>query len=442
LLERGAGVRDVLIDLGEVPSGEPEAALPRPPLPYRWILGLVTLALVVVLGGGGPPPEPPPEPVVLPLTLTDGFRLDEDRLYVIGGADPIGPAVRNHTIRAYDLPGMNLLDTYRVRVAGDIQRISDAGDGLLVISYSDVQSGAPGTAVMRPDDETPVWDRPVGMYGMAPDRSVLLSFDGPEAQRPAWYGMDPRTGAVRWSMTPAESGLVAMPVETFWSGFPERIYTLHADGLLEARSARTGAVTATARLAGPIGEDTELWAAGGLLLVGRGAGETTAYDQDTLAEKWRRPGPVMPDDGYPQDCRPTICIAKFGGGGFSAIDPATGRLLWRVEGYDASAVIDGHVIVAQSSQAEPVLALLDPVTGAVVSRISGWASGGRGPAPGTAWVYRLDQPGYHLRYGVLDLSDGKVRLLGRSERIAGACQFSTTVLVCRRLDSSVAVWRL
>ncbi|GIE27135.1 hypothetical protein Ait01nite_001800 [Actinoplanes italicus] len=435
-------MRDVQIDLGEVPSGESGTALPRAPVPYRWILGPLTLLLVVMLGGGGPPPQPPPAPFVLPLTLGDGIRLDENRLYVVEQADPVGTVVRHHTIRAYDLPGMELLDTYRVEVTGDIQRIADVGDGLLMVGFSDVQNGDPGTSVMRPDDETPVWTRPVDLYGIAPDRSVLLAYEGPGANQPVWRGMDPRTGAVLWSMEPSEVLQVTMPVESFWSGFPERIYALRADGRLEVRSARTGVVTATTRPAGPLRDDTAIWAAGGLVLVGRGTEETTAYDQETLAEKWRRPGPVMPEDGFPQDCRPTICIATYGGGGFSAVDPATGRLLWRADGYDAGEVIDGHVVVSQSSQAEPALALLDPRSGTVVTRIPGWVSGGPGPAPGTAWVYRLNQPGYQLAYGVLDLGDGKVRLLGRAERIAGGCQFNTAVLVCRRLDSSIAVWRL
>jgi outer membrane protein assembly factor BamB len=441
LLERGAGVRDVLIDLGEVPGGEPEPALPRGPLPYRWILGILTVVLTVVLGGGGPPPEPPPEPVVVPLTINDGIRLDGDRLYVIEQADPIGSVVRDHTIRAYGLPGVNLLNTYRVKVRGDIHQISDIGDGLLMVSYSDVQSGAPGTMVTRPGEEAPVWERPVAFYGLSPDRSLFLGYEGPGGRRSVWYGFDPRTGAVRWSMEPPVSSLLAVPLETSWSGFSERLYLLRTDGLLEALSTRTGAVTRSVRLAAPVRDHTVFWASGGLLLVGRGPDETTAYDQETLAEKWRRPGSVMPDDGYPQDCRPTICIARYGGG-LQAVDPATGQRLWSAGRYDASEVIDGNVLVAQSSQAEPVLAVLDPVTGAVAARITGWVSGGPGPEPGTAWVYRLDQPGYHLQFGVLDLGDRKVRVLGRAERIAGNCQFTTTVLVCRRLDSSIAVWRL
>ncbi|MEU4621452.1 PQQ-binding-like beta-propeller repeat protein [Actinoplanes sp. NPDC023801] len=440
-------MRDVLIDLGEVPSGEPEPASPRAPFPYRWILGPLTLVLAVLLGGGGPWPQPPPEPVVLPLTLNDGIRIDNDRLYVIGPADPLGRVVRDHLVRVYELPGLILLNTYRVTVPGDIHLLSDLGDGLLLISYSDVQTGAPGTAVMRPGD-APVWDRPVSLYGVAPDRGVLLVHEGHEDAvegrpgRSVWHGLDPRTGAVRWSVEQPERGQVAMPVETFWSGFPERIYTMRGDGLIEARSTSTGAVITSARLTGPPRDDTELWAIGGLLMVGQGTTETVAYDQVTLAERWRRPGPVVPEEGYPHDCRPTICIASYGGGGFSAVDPADGRRLWHVDGYDSSEVIDGHVLVASASQAEPVLALLDPVTGRVVTRITGWVSGGSGPAPGTAWVHHVAQPGYHLRYGVLDLTDGRVRLLGRAERIAGGCQFGTTVLVCRRLDSSVAVWRL
>ncbi|MBW6436204.1 hypothetical protein KZ829_20910 [Actinoplanes hulinensis] len=135
-------MRDRVIDLGEVPAGAPdEAGLPRAPLPYRWILGPLAVILLVALGGAVPPAAPPPPPQVIPLTLRDAIRVDGDRLYLIGPGEPIGSAVRTHTIRAFALPGMTLSGTWTATIAGDISFLTDAGDGILLIA-STTQGGA------------------------------------------------------------------------------------------------------------------------------------------------------------------------------------------------------------------------------------------------------------------------------------------------------------
>ncbi|HWS32622.1 MAG TPA: hypothetical protein VN408_07750, partial [Actinoplanes sp.] len=80
-------MREAVIDLGEVPSGEPggpEPVRPRGSLPYRWVLGPLAVILTVALGGAGAPPAPPPEPLTLPITLRDSIRVSAGRLHVIG----------------------------------------------------------------------------------------------------------------------------------------------------------------------------------------------------------------------------------------------------------------------------------------------------------------------------------------------------------------------
>ncbi|MDI6103268.1 PQQ-binding-like beta-propeller repeat protein [Actinoplanes sp. NEAU-A12] len=439
-------MRDALIDLGEVPADGPEEpSLPTAPVPYRWILGLLAVILLAVLGGAGPPPPPPPAPVVLPLALGESVHVVGDRLYVIGLSDPFGTVARTHTIRSYDLPGMNLLGTYTVPVTGDIFTVNDGGDGTLVVSYNDYEFGTPGTVAVRAGGGQPVWKRAVTVYGRSPDGGLLLASEEPEVRteesRSVWHALDPRTGAVRWSVEQPENGQLAVESGYFWEGYPQFLYTLHGDGRLEARDGLTGAITATGRHRQPVGPGTSFQVAAGLLLIGRDTGEIVAYDERTLTERWRRDDPVLPEEGYQLDCGPVICAVAMQDG-LVGIDPATGREIWRADPYDTSEVIGDRVLVSHSQEAEPVLDVLDPGTGRIVARIGAWVSGGPGPAPGTAYVHRIRRSDGSVRYGVLDLGTGRVRVTGAADRIAGDCQFGKGVLLCRRLDSSLAVWRL
>ncbi|WP_433791643.1 PQQ-binding-like beta-propeller repeat protein [Actinoplanes sp. CA-252034] len=440
-------MRDALIDLGEVPSGgpgEPEAALPRPPWPYRWILGPLTVLLAVLLGGGGPPPQPPPGPVVLPITLGDGIRVGDARLYVIGQAQPIGTVIRTYVIQAYDLPEVTPADSYRVTVSGDVYSVADAGNGVLLISYNDNEWAVPGLMAVRPGDGEPIWRRPAALFGLSGDRGTALIQEETAPTRPdnriVWRAVDPRTGSARWSIEQPVDGQMAITPFS-GTGLPARLSVVHGDGRVEVHDVLTGAVDGGFRLPRPLGEDSVVWVAGGLLIVGYGADETIAYDERTLAERWRHDGRMMPANGYAQSCEPMVCVAEIQEG-FTGYDPATGRRLWQAEGYDSSEVIGDHVLIAHASQTEPALAVLDPSTGRTDAVPGSWTSGGPGPSPGTAYVYRLQQVGYELRYGVLDLATGRVRVLGHAERIAGDCQFTAGVLICRRLDSSIAIWRL
>ncbi|BEL11973.1 hypothetical protein Q0Z83_101640 [Actinoplanes sichuanensis] len=433
-------MRDALIDLGEVPSGEPESALPRPPLPaYRWILGLLTVVLAALLGGAGPPP-PSTDPVFLPINLGDRIQVAGDRLYVAGLVGPIGTVMRTYAIRAYQLPEVTPLGEFQATVPGDIFTFSAIGDDLLLVAFNDVQSSDSGLMAVRVGGGEPLWRRTASLYGLDQQSGLTLIQENVTSDRSVWRALDARTGAVHWSLEQPGSDQVTMSTGSYWAGYPARLFSVRDDGLIEVRDGRTGTLTATARLPRPPGPDFVAWATAGLLVAGYGTEETIAYDELTMAERWRRSGEVLPDAGFPQDCGPMICLAGFPSG-LSVVDPATGREVAHSDGFDTAEVIGDRVLVAQASQTQPELAVLDPRTGRTA--IAGpWASGGPGPKPGTAWIYRHQAVGYALRYGILDLATGRVWLRGRAERIAGDCRFSTDALVCRRLDSSIAIWRL
>lgn len=419
--------------------------MPRPPLPYRWILGLLTAVLVVLLGGGGPPPQPPPAPVVLPIDLSDQIQTDRDRLYVVGQPEPFGTVVRTYVIQAYQLPELTPLASYQVTVTGDVYTVAGIGDDVLLVGYNDTQSAVPGLMAVRSGAAEPIWKRQASIYGLTADRSQLLvqeeTVPGRAEGHSVWRALDPRTGVVRWSVEQPAGGQVTMSSGYSWSGYPARFFTVDGDGLVAAHDGLTGTVVTSTRLPRPPGEDFVAWSIGGLLVAAYGEDETIAYDDQTLTERWRRDDVVLPEGGYPADCGPMICLIGFING-LSIVDPATGQGRWHTDGYDATEVIGDRVLVAHTSQTDPALAVVDPRTGGIVEVDGQWSSGGRGPEPGTAWVYRHQAVGYALRYGILRLSDGKVRILGQAERIAGDCQFTAAAMVCRRLDSSIAVWRL
>ncbi|MBO3736050.1 PQQ-binding-like beta-propeller repeat protein [Actinoplanes flavus] len=436
-------MRDRVIDLGEVPAGAPEEpVLPRAPLPYRWILGPLAAILLIALGGAVPPAAPPPPPQVIPLTLRDAIRVQGDRLYLIGPGEPIGGEVRTHTIRAFALPGMTLSGTWTATIAGDISSLIDAGDGILLISSSTQNgAGAIGLTAVRAGSAEPLWRRAAGMFGLSDDRSTVLVYDDIiDPDLAPLHGLDPGTGKPRWTMPPPpRPGGWALRTGYFYTGFPGLVYLLWPDGRLEARETRDGRTTASTRTSLPVDSDTMVRVAGGLLMITRG-GDSIAYDDTTLAERWRG-GPLVGPDGYLVDCRPMICAVQ-GQDGLAGIDPATGRQVWRQDGWDRHEPLGDHVLLGAASRGDPELSVLDSRTGRITVRAGAWINGGPGPRPGTAYVHRILSIDNTMRYGVLDLATGKVRLLGGARWIAGDCRFGSGALICRRLDASAAVWRL
>ncbi|MBW6436203.1 hypothetical protein KZ829_20905 [Actinoplanes hulinensis] len=279
------------------------------------------------------------------------------------------------------------------------------------------------------------------MFGLSGDRSTALVYDDTiDPDLAPLHGLDPRTGKPRWTMSPPPSpGGWVLQTGYFYTGFPGLIYTSWPDGRLEARETHTGRITASTRTSLPVDRDTMLRVAGGLLIVTHGA-DTVAYDDTTLAERWRG-GPLVSPDGYLLDCRPVICAVRWENG-LAGIDPATGREVWRQDGWDLSEALGDHVLLSAASRGDPELSVLDSRTGRITARAGAWINGGPGPRPDTAYVHRILSIDNTMRYGVLDLATGKVRLLGGAAWIAGDCRFGSGALICRRLDASAAVWRL
>ncbi|SDT78092.1 outer membrane protein assembly factor BamB family protein [Actinoplanes derwentensis] len=444
-------MREAVIELGEVPSagsGEPDPVRPRGSLPYRWVVAPLAVALTVALGGAGPPPRPPPEPLTLSVTLSDSVRVAGGRVHVIGPGEkaegrPRSRRLMRYPIRSYRLPDLAPLDTWTTVVDGDISYVGDGLGDILLYSYQGNFAGGNAVAAVRPGSAEPVWERHAFLYGVSADRGTVLAFEDTTEDpfQQDWVGLDSRTGAIRWQVRHPTGGHLTLRGAGDLAAYPSRIYTLRPDGLIEAWDTADGTLAGSLRTTVAVDHDTRFWSAGGLLLVGHPRTGTIAYGDGDLGERWRLGAPGLEENTFPYACGVVICLTGRPGG-LAAIDPASGRELWRSDFWEFTQPVGDRLLVGSSDLTEPELSVLDPVTGRVVAEAGSWSSGGPGPEPGTAWVYRIQTPGYRLRYGILDLATGTVRTLGSAERIAGDCVFASGALICRRLDSSVGVWRL
>ncbi|KHD73042.1 hypothetical protein MB27_27060 [Actinoplanes utahensis] len=437
-----------MIDLGEMAAGGPgaeEPALPRAPLPYRWILGLLTVVLVAVLGGAAPPAPPPEPPVTLPLALRDGMWLIKDRLYLFGFADVAAGVPRDYTIRAHALPGAAPLGEYSVTLPGEMYSVTDGGDGLLLIGYQVNESGTTGVMAVRPGSGPPVWKREAMLFGAGADDSQALVFSDVAVpgrpNRRAWQGIDKRTGTTRWSVEIPVGGQFTVSNEFLWAGVPDLLYLLRPDGRLEVLDGTTGRITTATRVPAPVMDgQTYLMVASGVATV-TGGGRTVAFDARTLAPRWETPEPVTSQENFPVSCPAVLCFLHQGNG-LSGLDAATGRVLWQQQGWDVVQPLGSRLLVSASGRPEAGLAVLDPATGRVTARVGAWTFGGPGPEPDSAYVYRHQPVDGTLFYGVLDVTTGRTEVLGSAERVTGDCQFGPITMVCRRLDGLVSLWRL
>jgi len=71
-----------------------------------------------------------------------------------------------------------------------------------------------------------------------------------------------------------------------------------------------------------------------------------------------------------------------------------------------------------------------------------WWTAGAVRADGTVVGLRQRIGEDVVYYGLLDPARLAVRVLGTATAVSGDCQPTTDVLVCRRIDASVAIWPL
>jgi hypothetical protein len=107
--------------------------------------------------------------------------------------------------------------------------------------------------------------------------------------------------------------------------------------------------------------------------------------------------------------------------------------------YLLAAEIDGD---GDGADADPKLSVLDPATGGVRGDFGAWRTVGVPRPDGTVIGLRAETTLDVVWYARLDPADHGARMLGSAEQVSGDCQTTPAVLVCRRVDASVGIWRL
>ena len=422
-----------LIDLGEVSSREPSAAAESGrPAPVRGLLAALSLVLVALLAGGVPQPRLP-TPIVVPARLGDAMFLSGDRMFLVSRTTVVGSEVRQRVVSTYALPSVRLLGRTTVTVSGAVNQVLLAGDTMLV-SYQVDASGTWAVVAAAAGTGRTLWRRTARLVGVSPaDGLVLIATDHHE------MAADLTTGRLRWTLTRPANGFVA---ESGGDGsYPAWLAVLTDAGVLQTRDTRTGAVLAQRSGVLPPGRTTgALWTAGDLVMVDDGRG-VAAYRLPGLAPVWR--GTIDLSRSWMQNaCGPLLCAFHYQRG-MTALDPATGRELWRSDLWAYAEPVGGYLMATRADRTvdEPGLWILDPRTGRKLGDFGRWDY--LGPAGDGRFYGKVDVRGeYRVHYGVLDPATLRVRLLGTADEVSNSCQTAAGLLVCRLIDASVALWPL
>jgi hypothetical protein len=432
-------VSHIVIDLGEVPehrAAPDEIPATRPPVPYRALLGALSIVLVALLAGATAR-RAPEAPTIIPARLGDTTYLSGDLLFVVGtGGVDTGSAVQERVISTYRLPETRLLTRTTVAIAGSVVGVEQAA-GMLVVGYQLDASGAQEVVAQAVGTgaDGPRWRRSARLVGAsAGDGVALLSAEnGDEA-------VDLRTGALRWQVARPVDGFVA---ETgVGAGYPNWLVVLTGSGRLETWDAHTGRRLAAVTMAGRADPITGMiWPVSDLLLVATGNSGYDGFRLPGMRKLWHTP--VDLSQSWTQsDCGQVICTFRQQRG-MTVLDPATGRLLWDSDRWAYAEPLGPYLLATSGDQdsAGPALWVLDPHTGRVLGDFGAWQ--GLGVAPDGKIYGKRDVTGaYQVYYGLLDPASHSVEPLGLAERVSGGCETGAGVMTCRLIDASVAVWRL
>ncbi|MGK5678535.1 hypothetical protein [Actinoplanes sp. URMC 104] len=422
-----------VIELGEMPR---EAAAPVEEdrlVPRRALLTLLSLALVALLTAGAPVPAVR-APTVVPARLGDTMFLGADRMLLVTGSKTLVAQVSRRVVSTYALPDARLLSRTTVAVSGGINQVLLAGD-TVVVSYQVDASGTWAAVAVAEGTDRARWRRTAQLIAVSlPDDLVLLGTDD------AVLGVDLRTGDTRWRLPRPAEGYIA---ETGWEGeFPRWLVLLTGSGRLEAHDPRTGALLAARTLVPRAGRAHGLiWPVDNLVMADIGGPGFAAYRLPDLAPLWRTDADLS-QSWMQAGCGRLICTFRHQRG-VTAIDPATGRELWRSDLWAYAEGVGNYLLATRAERGldEPGLWVLDPATGKPRGDFGRWEY--LAPAGDGRFYAKLDVRGeYLVHYGLLDPETLSVRVLGTAADVSNSCQATAGLLICRLIDASVALWPL
>ncbi|GAA2543617.1 hypothetical protein GCM10010435_09810 [Winogradskya consettensis] len=414
---------DALIDLGTVrePPTDKRLRLPR----ATFVVAVVALAGLL---GGAAPSFGEPAVTNVPARLGDSTFIDRSlpRLYAV---DPSEQQYR--WVSTYGLPGGELITRTRMVASGTVQSVATAGE-LLLVSYRENDSQVVSTVATRLGAQTESWRVPAQVFSFSAAAGTALT----RAEDGTWSGLDLATGQRRWTVAEPPQGF------TFLAG-EYRLIQATTDGKVKIIDTADGTVVTSANL-----PDTQSWPSLGIslmpvgdLLLAGGPDSVTAYAMRDLTQRWTAAFDLQQRFVLP-DCAGGLCVVGFEGG-LEVHNAATGAPRWRQPGWATVTPAGSALIVSGNDgsgayNATYPLAILDGATGKRLADFGRWRLTGAIRADGTAIVTHLT--GDVLNIGLLEPASRALRVLGAAGGISGDCDATADVLICRRVDASIAIW--
>ncbi|MET7375607.1 PQQ-binding-like beta-propeller repeat protein [Micromonospora arida] len=305
----------VLIELGDDRGAPLEERRPPPQVSRRWRVAAL-VAACVLLGGAAPAARLTPQ--LGPAVPARATVLGAGPLLLVVDPEPNPP-----TLSAYDSAAPDGPPRWRVTVPPAAGWSAEVAGDLLLLVERDQALGARVTTARSLRTGQPVWRRPERVYA-AGNEAVAVSevrsaSDPGRRVEGTVHGVDPATGATRWS--------VPLPSTAVLRALPGRVLLVQDDGSARLLDARDGAEHGRGQLPpADYGPDNPQVVGAHLVLrhPSGGAMALTGYDLPGLARRWQVP--VQPGELILRPCQGLICGQDEQGRW--AIDPGTGVRVW------------------------------------------------------------------------------------------------------------------
>jgi PQQ-like domain len=404
-----------------------------PPRPV--LVVLVALATLAVLAAGVPPRRG------MRLVLSAGgqpaaaFELSDGALFTASfGNNPNSES----GVRRWDLTTGAL--SWAVALPQNVQNLVYDGTSRVLMARSGAE---PKVAFLDGDTGEALWheESPNTIVWTLVGGQALIATDVSDTVRQLRLA-DARTGRTIWSRSVDPNGYFGTDVDRT-GVVPARVIAVDKAGHATVLSYADGRVLAqgdlgvdlSAQFDNAAGVDyTGASEVGDTLYISRrsnGVTSLSAWQVDTMIRRWQTTGGPA---GSAVDCGSVVCMIEDQG--VSAIDPATGRTLWRVPGYGLTYRYDARSLVAYGPGDPPQAVLLDPRTGRIQQRLGGSINldgvvlRGDTVRAGRTWV---EMPG----------PDGALHVAGGMDTAAPyGCDHRGAYLACPTTAGPTQVWQL
>ncbi|MFI5842341.1 PQQ-binding-like beta-propeller repeat protein [Catenuloplanes sp. NPDC051500] len=432
----------VSIDLGVISDEQPAPPSSRPgPGIWRTVASAAALLLAGgLLGASGAPVHERPVEARVPMGPHDALFVAGDTLYVVGPeADSYTTLPR--TITAFTVPGGERQWQHPLDTSAPVMWLTAAGDVLLA------------TTGARPDDQKvvaldsrtakPLWERAGASPQLIDDDSVLFVAEpGVDSAPVVWERVRTSTGERLWrrEFPPATS---SQPMNVWDTGDQRMLATLPG-GRTEIWDTATNRMLSTADLS--LETPLSVFETVGLASDATATGTTLiGYSMPDLRKTWTREfGSIV--DIVGRCGAGLVCLRTGEPAVVSALDPATGDVLWENRTYEYFEQW-GPVLLTDgrwSPDQRDGLAAVDPRTGQTLRDFGPWTLARYEPEPDPAYtvVTSVDAERTAVLVAELDLRALTLRVIGQVDAVKDSCHAEGTVLFCRTPDGAALMRRL